>query len=623
MSSDQIISAGSLKIKSMLPTAVKDRYNPAKVLQKGGVKGLIADIITYGGSEAPDAVTNVSHLFFDTATKHGYSTPLDDYLNDSDERKELLQRYKEEIDAVNSDNSLDPVRKNEKLIEVTNRYGDEEKGLFVVQNKNFMLAKGSTAAKMAVTGARGNPLQLNQGTSTPIMSRKINGTPIPLAITKSFAEGLTPAEHLAMSYWGRGNTVQSQLATSRPGDMFKSITPNLFHEVVTIQDCGTTNGILVDLKDKKRVMFHVQAGTNKIIGEKTYAELVRSGIDKIKIRNTMTCEAKEGVCQMCYGLNSRGERPEIGENVGVIASQSVSEVLTQMILSTKHNARAGKSISPFDLTHTLLYNNDSFNDEAILSKVDGNIDKIEKTKLDDYDVTIHGVVHFVPKTQDLTVKMGDKVRKGQTISSGTANPRKLTALRGLGDGRIYMSNQMRSIYSDAKNNLDPRHFDLIAKNLIKYVRVKDPGDTNLLPNDKVSINSILPYLSKDKHTVAVEHASGHKLATPILHYTPGTILDHGHIEDMIKSGVKTVEVSKSGLNVEPIVPGLLKAKLHDTNWISRLAFKELKSTLREAAANGYISPVSSTDPVAPYIIGGQDEGMVGHTGFGDGQNGRY
>lgn len=623
MPSDKIIAAGSLRIKALLPDSIKNQYDATKVLNKGGVKGLISDIITHGGKDAPDAVSKVSHLFFNTATKYGYSTPLSDYLNDSEERKDMLQDYKEEVDGINADATLNEVERNEKLNDIADKYGDPKKGLFVAQNRDYMLSKGSTAAKMAVTGARGNPLQLNQGTNTPIMSRKIDGTPIPLAITKSFAEGLSPAEHLAMSYWGRGNTVQAQNSTSKPGDMFKSITPNVYHEVITTHDCGTRNGIMVDLSDKKRVMFHVEAGTNRIIGERTYGELVRTGVKRIKIRSTLTCEAKEGVCQMCYGLNSNGNIPSIGENVGTIAAQSVSEVLTQMILSTKHNARAGNNVSAFDLTDRLLYNPEVFTDEAILAKDNGTVDKIEKTKLDDYDVTIHGKIHFVPKTQTLTVKQGDVVKQGQPISTGMANPRTLTSLRGIGDGRVYMSNQMRKIYNDEGNNLDPRHFDMIAKNLVKYVEVKNPGDTSLLPGDIVTVNALAPYLEKDKHTVAVEHAGGFQLASSSLHLTPGTLLDHNHIDDLVKNGVKTVDVSKSGLSVVPIVPGLQKAKLKDTNWVSKLAFKELKNTLKDAAAQGLESLVSSTDPITPYIIGGRDDDMIGHPGFGEGKNGRY
>ena len=623
----EVFAAGALKVWDALPEKVKPKYDPTKQLNKGAVKGLISNIITYGGQEAPDAVSNVSKLFFDTATKYGYSTPLDDYLNDSDERKELIQKFKEKVDAINADPALTVVERNEKLNDLAMQYSDDKNGIFVVQNKNYMLSKGSTAAKMAVTGARGNPLQLNQGTSTPIMSRKIDGTPIPLAITKSFAEGLSPAEHIAMSYWGRGNTVQAQLSTSEPGAMFKAITPNVFHEVVTIHDCGTQNGIMVPVdgtpETKKRIMFHVEAGTNRIIGERTYGEIMRSGVKKLKIRNTTTCQAKEGVCQLCYGLNANGNIPEIGENVGVVAAQSLSEVLTQMILSTKHNAKAGKSASAFELADQLLSDPKTFKDEAVISTQNGTVDKVEKTKLDDYDVYVGGKVHFIPKSQDILVKPGDTVKIGQPLSSGMVSPRAYTKLRGLGDGRQYMSNQLRKIYNSAGNDLDPRHFDLIAKNLIKYVQVKNPGDTGLLPGDKVTVNAIMPYLDKDSEQVTIDHAVGKVLAKPVLHMAPGTHLDQNHIDDLKKHGITHVDISKSGLHVEALVPGLSNNKLNDANWISRLAFNNLKDTLQNAAVFGHESPVNSTDPIAPYIIGGRDDDMPGYEGFGSGQNGKY
>ena len=81
-----------------------------------------------------------------------------------------------------------------------------------------------------------------------------------------------------------------------------------------------------------------------------------------------------------------------------------------------------------------------------------------------------------------------------------------------------------------------------------------------------------------------------------------------------KHGISEVHTTKSGLIVDPIVPGIKTAKLHDTNWLSRLAFKQIGKTLREAASTGMEAPATGTDPIAPYILGGA---------FGEGENGKY
>lgn len=603
----QIITPGALLVKSMLPEASKQHFDPHVVLNKNGVKDLIANVITHGGDKAADTISDLSHLFFHTATDHGYSTPLSDYYNDSDERTALLKEYETAVNHVNDKEGLSEREKREQLSELGSKYGD----ILTNQNLKYLMSRKSTAALMAQTGARGNPSQLQQGTSSPIQSKRIDGTPIPLAITHSFAEGLTPAEHLAMSYWGRSNTVSAQLSTSKPGDMFKSITPNLYHEVVTETDCHTHNGVVEPISEKKRVLYHYEAGTDRLIDERYFNDLKHDGAKNVKVRNTMTCQAKDGVCQKCYGLDSRGKLPEIGENVGVIAAQSASEVLTQMILGTKHDAKSGKSVNPFDQTSNLLINQEKFPDKATISETNGEVTHVETTSLGDAKVHVSGKEYFIPNSQDVIVGEGHKVKIGQPLSTGTVNPRELVALRGLGEGRRYMSNKLSEIYG---GGMDPRHFDLIAKNLIKYVKVRDAGETGYMPGQVVSVNHIQDELQKDQELLPIERAAGKQLARPVLELTPGTVLDANHLQYLNKHGITDVHTSRSGLVVDPLVPGIKTVKLNDTNWISRLAFKQIGKTLSEAAATGMESAATSTDPIAPYILGGA---------FGEGNNGKY
>lgn len=603
----QIITPGALLIKSKLPEEVQKHFDASKLLDKNGVKDLMSSVITHGGEKAADTISDLSHLFFNTATEHGYSTPLSDYYNDSEERQALLGEYETAVNHVNDHPDLSERERREQLAGLADRYGK----ILTKQNLNYMVGQKSTAALMAQTGARGNPNQLQQATSSPLQSKRIDGTPIPLAITHSFAEGLTPAEHLAMSYWGRGNTVSAQLSTSKPGDMFKSITPNLYHEVVTVPDCHTHNGVVEPMSEKKRIIFHYEAGTDRLIDERYFADLKHDGVKQVKVRNTLTCQAKEGVCQKCYGLDSRGKLPEIGENVGVIAAQSASEVLTQMILGTKHDAKAGKSVNPFDQTSNLLTNQEKFPDKAIISDVNGTVSHVETTTLGDTKVHISGKEFFIPNSQDVIVGEGHKVKIGQPLSTGMVNPRELVNLRGIGAGRRYMSNKLSEIYG---GGMDPRHFDLVAKNMIKYVKVKDSGDTGYLPGQVLDINHIQHELQKDTEVLPLERAAGKKLARPVLELMPGQVLDHQHIQYLNKHGISEVHTSNSGLIVDPIVPGIKTVKLNDQNWISRLAFKRIGQTLREAAATGMESAATSTDPITPYILGGD---------FGNGKDGKY
>ena len=607
----EIFSAGALLVKEQLPEGARAEYDKVRhiPLNKGGVNKLISNIVRNGGKDAANGISRVSKMFYDQATDQGYSTPLDDYYNDSEDRHTMIQEFKTKVDQIN----LAKMNQSDRE-DALNSVTDEYQSKLSSQNLDYMIAKGSTAAKMALTGARGNPSQLQQGTSTPLMSKDIKGTPVPVAITRSYAEGLSPAEQLAMSYWGRGNTVSAQLSTSKPGAMFKDLTPNMYHEVITTNDCGTLNGDSADISDKRKLLGRYEAVTNHRINEDYYKDLKTSGKKTVLVRSPLTCEAPEGLCQKCYGRDARSTLPDIGENVGVLAAQSASEVLTQMVLSTKHDAKAGKGAKPFDTVNNLLVNPGTFKNKSTISTLNGKITDVIKTPLNDFKVFVNGVDHFVPKERNLRVKKGDTVKIGQELSDGIANPRELVSLRGTGEGRKYLSNTLRSIYEGQGNDLDCRHFDLIAKNMIKHVEITHPGDTGYLPGQRVSINAIANHLSKDMVEVPVKDSLGKILAKGVLHLTPGTRVDSNHLDELEERGVSKVWVSKSDFGVNPLVPGLKSVKQLDENWVSKLAAKDLGKTLRNGVAMGQSTQISSTDPIAAYIMGAD---------FGEGKNGRY
>lgn len=610
--SDKLTTPGAILLKAGLPNeATKANFDLYTPLDKKGVGKLVINVLKNGGKNAGEHINSLAKTFFNHATNIGTTTPLSDYINDSDEKQALIKEYDYKVQKILHSNQPKSA-KNQALIELTSDYNKRIED----QNINYLLSKNSTAAKMARTGARGNPSQLAVGTSTPLMSTNVKDELIPLVIKRSFAEGMTPAEHVALSYMGRSSTVKSQLSTSLPGALFKKLSPTVFHEVITIPNCNTKNGISVPISDKKNLLGRYLADTDKLITEDVLNDLSYSKDPIVKVRSAMTCEAKNGVCQHCFGLMANGKLPEIGTNIGVIAAQSVSEVLTQSMLSTKHKATVGeRKGNAYELAANLLNNPaENFRDEATIASHNGVVTDIKKRPLGDSLVFVNEKGHFVPLQQNVIVNVGDKINIGQKLSTGTVNPRKLVALRGLGAGREYMANELRDIYNNGSDKLDPRHFEIIAKNLMKYVEVVDPGHTGLLPGDKVDVNTVRKYLDKTESTVPLEKAEGGVLATGISSLVPGTLLDSNHIEDLKNLGIKTVHITSSGLKVNPIVPGLQTAKMLDKNWVSKLSFSRLRDSLKESAAVGAESNIHDTDPITAYMMGSE---------FGEGPHGQY
>lgn len=606
---EKFTTAGAILIKHSLPTKkTRDSFDVYKPLDKSHMSKLVSSLLKDGGSSSGEYINELAKKFFNQATEIGASTPLSDYINDSDEKHAIIKEFDSKVAAILHSEDTKP-EKNRKLTELTSEYNKKIER----QNLDFLVKQQSMAAKMAKTGARGNPSQLATGTASPLMSTNVKKEMIPLVIKRSFAEGMKPAEHMALSYMGRSSTVMSQLSTALPGALFKKLSPTVFHEVVTIPNCHTYNGIDVPIHDKKNLIGRFTADNDQLITEEKLSELEMSGRHLVKVRSSMTCEAKNGVCQHCFGLMATGKLPEIGTNVGVIAAQSISEVLTQSMLSTKHKATVGeRKGNSYEQAANILHNpSENFKDEATISIINGKITDIKKTPLGDSHVFVNEKMHFVPIHQEVSVKQGDTVRMGDPLSTGVINPRKLVALRGIGAGRSYMANELRHIYG---GDLDPRHFEVVAKNLIKYVEVVHPGDTGLLPGDKVDINVIKKYLDKNKKEVSLKEAEGSVLAGGVSSLVPGTLLDHNHIQDLKDMGYEKVYVSPSGLKVTPIVPGLQTAKLLDKNWVSKLSFSKLRDTLKESAATNAESEIHSTDPITSYMIGNE---------FGEGPDGKY
>lgn len=610
------IAAGSLLIKHALPIAARKRFDPSIVLNDKEVNRLISQLVEHSPEQAHEVIGELSRLFFNSATQQGFSLSLEDYENKTLERTEILSQLEAEIAKIVA-SKKSPEEKNYAI----NAIVEVLKNRLSAQTMKHLLSRGATSAKMAEVGARGNAGQLMQASSSPILGADAVGNPVPIVIRHSYSEGLSPSEAAAMSFGSRQNTVMTQRATALPGDIFKKLTPNLFHEVVTETDCKTTAGTTFPIEDKKAILYRYESATNRLIDEPMYRDLLDGGEKSIRVRTPLTCQAKTGICQHCYGLMADGKLPPIGTNVGVIASQSASEKLTQAILSFKHvGGLAGKQRSAYEEAANLLNTPEAFVDKAVLSPVSGSISAIVETELKDHRIHIGSHDVFVPKEQDILVKLGDHVKAGQPLTTGTINPRELITHVGVSKTREYMSKALRDIYNEspkasmAMSSLDPRHFDLISRNLLKHVTITDPGETGLLMGDEVSFDHLRPILERDIKVGSPFQAEGKILAKSIGTFAVGEPITPKIAEEMQKDGITKVSYSDSGLIVTPIVPGLQKAKLLSKDWVSKLSFNRIRKTIQEASSMGESSDVHGTDPITPYVIGRE---------FGQGENGEY
>lgn len=213
---------------------------------------------------------------------------------------------------------------------------------------------------MMDSGARGNKSQVKQLGALRGLMAKPSGEIIESPITANFREGLSVLEFFISSHGARKGLADTALKTADSGYLTRRLVDVAQDVLVTEEDCGTLGGIevsaikqgqeeLLPLKDRifgRSVcddiympgdLTQLLAKGGNILNVKQAAAIDDAGIESVKIRSTLTCEAKRGVCSKCYGLNLANGRPvAMGEAVGIIAAQSIGEPGTQLTMRTFH-----------------------------------------------------------------------------------------------------------------------------------------------------------------------------------------------------------------------------------------------------------------------------------------------
>jgi DNA-directed RNA polymerase subunit beta' len=218
---------------------------------------------------------------------------------------------------------------------------------------------------MAHSGARGGVEQIRQLAGMRGLMAKPSGKIIETPIKANFREGLTVLEYFSSTHGARKGLADTALKTADSGYLTRKLADVAQNVVVTVQDCGTTQGITkgtiyrgekveVRLSDSIRgrvsrtnivnpITDEVVVRENEVITPAVGRRIEEMGLEKIQVRSPMTCEASLGVCRLCYGMDlSTGSLVEEGMAVGIIAAQSIGEPGTQLTMRTFHIGGAGQ-----------------------------------------------------------------------------------------------------------------------------------------------------------------------------------------------------------------------------------------------------------------------------------------
>ena len=294
---------------------------------------------------------------------------------------------------------------------------------------------------MAHSGARGSAAQMRQLAGMRGLMAKPSGEIIETPITSNFKEGLTVMEYFNSTHGARKGLADTALKTANSGYLTRRLVDVAQDAIITMEDCGTDNGITIQpiieggdviATTGERILGRTAAEDilnpetgevivpkNKLIDEVDVENIDSVGVESVRIRSVLTCEAENGICACCYGRDlSRGTPVNLGEVVGIIAAQSIGEPGTQLTMRTFHiggAAQRGAEQSSIDVgfdAKVRISNcniiTDSKGDKIVLARncevslLDAN--NREKAR------------HKLPYGARLLVENNDKVTKGSRIA---------------------------------------------------------------------------------------------------------------------------------------------------------------------------------------------------------------
>ena len=284
----------------------------------------------------------------------------------------------------------------------------------------------------------------------------------------------------------------------------------------------------------------------------------------IRVRSVLTCEARNGVCAKCYGMNMAfGEPVGQGEAVGIIAAQSIGEPGTQLTMRTFHTG----GVAGGDITQGLPRVEELFEARkpkkmAQLAEISGTVSMEEAKRATLCNVTITAddgevVTYAIPYSAGIRVKAGDRVVKGQELTDGALSPHDVLRVRGVDAVHNYLIQEVQKPYRQQGVDINDKHIEVIARQMMRKVRVEDAGDSTLLSGSTVDI---------------IEYKDAYKA-----------------VEARIAAGEKQETGEDLRLpTCTRLLLGITKASLATESFLSAASFQETTKVLTEAAIKGKV-----------------------------------
>ena len=567
-------------------------------------KKQLADVISrsirvHGIGATAKLLDNIKAMGYKYSTRGGISIGIEDMIV-PDVKEKMVHEAEDKVEYVNKmykRGLLDEDGRYTSVVKIWTSTTDA-----ITKALIDSLGQYNPIKMMADSGARGSAQQIKQLAGMRGNMADTSGKTIEIPIKSNLREGMNVLEFFISSHGARKALSDTALKTADSGYLTRRLVDVSQDVIVTEEDCGTDDftwvkeivtvagskvdvikslserltgryaaeDIYDDSNKKKKVLL---VAKNELITADVAKKIEATGKTKVKIRSVFDCRSRHGVCSKCYGINLASGQPTIGgEAVGIMAAQSIGEPGTQLTMRTFHT---GGIATNEDITQGLprveeLFEARKPKGQAIISEIDGIVHITEDAKHKkviivtpatpegeaiapnpnpDSEIELEEKSYAIPYSSTIKVQDGAFVEAGDQLTDGTVSPQEIMKVKGVRGVQKYIVSEVVKVYKGSGITINDKHVEVITRQMMRKVRVDDPGDTDLMT---------------------------------------GSTVDMFDYEDANK---KAEAAGKEPAKGKRILLGITKASLATDSFLSAASFQETTRVLTDAAVKGKVDPL--------------------------------
>ncbi|ADQ41385.1 DNA-directed RNA polymerase, beta' subunit [Caldicellulosiruptor acetigenus I77R1B] len=529
-------------------------------------------IKVYGNTRTAEILDEIKELGFKFSTRGAITISVSDMVIPEVKQKLIAEAEQkvENIEKLYRHGLISDEERYEQVISIWNQTKDKLTEELIQSFDEF-----NPIFMMANSGARGSKNQISQLAGMRGLMANPSGKTIEMPIKSNFREGLNVIEFFISTHGARKGLADTALRTADSGYLTRRLVDVAQDIIVREEDCGTDKGIWVEeIRDgtevietlEERIIGRYAASDivdektgevivrkNELITEEVAKKIIDAGINRVYVRSVLECKTRYGVCTKCYGLDlGTGQPVNVGEAVGIIAAQAIGEPGTQLTMRTFHTG----GIAGQDITQGLPRVEELFEARkpkgvAVISEIEGYVSIKEDKKR---TITVRNDngeerTYEIPYGARLKVNDGDYVQAGDELTEGSINPHDLLRIKGPRGVQSYLLAEVQKVYKMQGVDINDKHIEIIIRQMMKKVKIEDPGDTELLPGDIVEIHRF-----EEENDKAIAEGKRPALGRRVL-------------------------------------LGITKAALSTESFLSAASFQETTRVLTDAAIKGKVDPL--------------------------------